>query len=466
MRRHNAVPGFRSMPKIVRGVAAAVALLSVGAGISLSQGTDPAGKSPAPVVPAPGTSPAIMATAVQIGNLPLGVITFPNGKAINFSVSLGSSAFRLDGDSQGRVWLLTDRGPSIACADARKVIGMEPEQICTADRNGRIYPLPGFVPSIYAVDIGADNVARINVYVPLKGQSGRPFSGRPLAKDEVSIGLDGKALPGDASGVDPEGFVRLRDGTFWIAEEFSPSLLEVASDGTVRRRLVPSNIANEFKDADYEVVASLPPILRQRLPGRGFEGLAISKDEKYLFAVSQSPLANPDAMAARSSRNIRIWKIERETGQVVGQYFYQLDEPYQFKSDSEQRERARHEVRISEVVTFGDDQLLVLERIEKSARIYAVRLDETSRVPPEFDSLEMSPSLEILEGDALQIRGLVPLTKRPILDLDTVPGLPSRIEGLAILGPNELLVINDSEFGLDGVRNQLFRITLEEPLWR
>ena len=465
MRRHNAVPGLRSMPKVVRRAAAAGLLLSAGAGISLSQ-TDPAAKPSAVLTPAPGTSAALHATPIQIGNLPLGVITFPNGKAINFSVSLGSSAFRLDGDSQGRVWLLTDRGPSIACADARRVIGMEPDQICAAERNGRIYPLPGFVPSIYAVDVGADNVARINVYVPLKGQSGRPFSGRPLAKDEVSIGLDGKALPGDASGVDPQGFVRLKDGSFWIAEEYGPSLLEVASDGTVKRRLVPSNIANDFKDADYEVVASLPPILRQRLPGRGFEGLAISQDEKYLLVAGQSPLANPDAMAARSSRNIRIWKIERETGQVVGQYLYQLDEPYQFKADGEQRERARHEVKISEIVAFRDDQLLVLERIEKSARIYAVRLDEASRVPPEFDSLEMSPSLEILEGDALQIRGLVPLTKRPVLDLDTVPGLPSRIEGLAILGPAELMVINDSEFGLDGVRNQLFRITLEEPLWR
>lgn len=464
MRRHNAVPGSRSMPKVVRCAIAATVFLSIGVGISLSQGTDPAGKLPLP----PGVVPAApsRATPVQIGNLPLGVITFPNGKAINFSVSFGSSAFRLNGDSQGRVWLMTDRGPSIPCADARKVIGMEPEQICPAERNGRIYPLPGFVPSIYAVDIGPDNVARINVYVPLKGQSGRPFSGRPIAKDEVSIGLDGKVLPGDTSGVDPEGFVRLKDGSFWIAEEFGPSLLEVASDGTVKRRLVPSNVAQEFKDADYEVVASLPPILRQRLPGRGFEGLAISQDEKYLFTVSQSPLANPDAMAARSSRNLRIWKIERETGQVVGQYLYQLDEPYQFKADNDQRARARHEVKVSEIVAFEGDQLLVLERIEKSARIYAVRLDEASRVPPEFDSLEMSPSLEILEGDALQIRGISPLTKRPVLDLDTIPGLPGRIEGLAILDSSELLIINDSEFGLDGVRNQLFRITLDEPLWR
>jgi hypothetical protein len=431
---------------------------------AVSQGTEP-DKKPDGASDKASEFP-IKVTPIQIANLPLGVVTFPNGKAMNLNVAMGSAAFRLDGDSQGRVWLMTDRGPNIPCPEARKYIGMETDQICSADRNGRIYPLPGFVPSIYAVDIGADNVARINVFVPLKGRSGRPISGRPGPKAEMSIGSDGKPLPADISGLDPEGFVRLRDGSFWIAEEFGPSLVEVSSDGTIRKRLVPANVAGEYKEADYDIVGSLPPVLRQRLPGRGFESLAISADEKYLFAMMQSPLANPDPLAARTSRNLRIWKIERETGQVVGQYLYQMDEPQRFKLDNEARERERQDIKVAEIVAFGDNQLLVLERIEKSARIFAVKLDEASRIPPEFDSLEMSPSLEILDGEALTMRGLAPLQKRPVLDSETTPGLPAKIEGVAIVAPNELIVINDNEFGIDGVRNQMFRITLPEPLLR
>jgi hypothetical protein len=465
MRRHNAVPGIRAMRFAAVRCAAALACLPLLALNAVPQTAETERKSEVvtPETPAP---PLAKVTPIQIANLPLGVVTFQNGKAINLNVAMGSAAFRLDGDAQGRVWLLTDRGPNIPCADARKYLGIEPDQVCGGNRAGFIYPLPGFVPSIYAVDIGADDIARINVFIPLKGKSGRPISGRPGPRSEPAFGIDGKALPPDTSGVDPKGFVRLKEGSFWIAEAFGPSLLEVASDGTVRKRLVPASVASEFKDADYDIVPSLPPVLLQRLPSRGFEGLAVSPDENYLFAVMQSPLANPDALAARHSRNLRIWKIERKTGQVVGQYLYQLDEPVRFKADNALRERMRSDIKVSEIVAFGDNQLLVLERIEKSSRLYAVTLDEAGRIPPEFDSLEMSPSLEILEGEALTMRGLVPLQKRLILDSDSISGLPGKIEGVAILSPDELVVINDNEFGIDGVRNQMFRITLPEPLLR
>ena len=37
--------------------------------------------------------------------------------------------------------------------------------------------------------------------------------------------------------------------------------------------------------------------------------------------------------------------------------------------------------------------------------------------------------------------------KRLVIDLATVPGVPGKIEGLALAGPNLLAVINDNEFG-------------------
>lgn len=464
MRRNSAVLVGRSTTFVV--LAALAGLPALIAGAWAQSGTNDRAQSDTPPTP-----PRSVATAIQIANLPLGVVTFPNGKAMNLTVALGSSAFRHPKDPPGRLWLMTDRGPNIPCSEARRIVGIEPEQACSGDRNGRIYPLAGFVPSIYAVDIGPDLVARINVFVPFKGRSGRPISGRPHLggnnpRGETVYTNDGKALPPDPSGIDPEAFVRLQDGSYWVAEEFGPSLLDVAPDGTVRRRLVPANIAAEFKDADYEILPILPPILRQRGAGRGFEGLGLSPDEKFLYVMMQSPLANPDAQVLQNSRNVRLWKIERETGIVTGQYLYQLDEASAFRSDNDGRERPPSDVHISEIVALGPDRLLVLERIDKTARLFVTALDDSNRIPVEFDTLDANPSLESLSSEGLAQRGLKPLPKLVVLDTDTVPGLPAKIEGVAVMAPDELIIINDNDSGIDGVRTQMFRVTLAAPLLR
>lgn len=431
-----------------------------------AQTEKPAGEvAQGPAAPKPAASP------IQIANLPLGVVTFPNGKAMNLSVAMGSAAYRHPGDSVGRLWLMTDRGPSVPCDDTRRLIGGEAEQLCNGDRSGRIYLLPGFAPSIYGIDISPDMVARISVFIPLKSRSGRPVSGRPNPpaageKLEPSFSTDGKPLPSDASGIDPEAFVKLADGSFWVAEEFGPSLLEVAPDGTILRRLVPGQVAASLKDADYEVIPSLPPVMRARMSGRGLEGLAISPDEKFLYVIMQSPLAIPDAETFKQSRNVRIWKIERQSGNVVGQYLYQLDPPAAFKGDSDGRDRPQRDVHVSELVAIGEDKLLVLERIDKTSRFFTVKLGDANRVHADFDQIDTLPSLEMLDGDALAMRGMEPLEKTLVLDSESVPSLPSRIEGVAVIAPDEMIIINDNDFAIDGVRTQMFRVTLPTPALR
>ncbi len=144
--------------------------------------------------------------------------------------------------------------------------------------------------------------------------------------------------------MDPEGLVRLADGSFWVAEEFGPSLLQVAADGTVLKRLVPQGLQNDFKDADYEVVPSLRPFSVYRAQNRGFEALALSPDEKFLYAMLQGPLANPDIETGRRSRHVRLWKIARETGEVGGQYLYQSDDVSSYTGDADGRERVQSRV--------------------------------------------------------------------------------------------------------------------------
>lgn len=460
MQRQFAPLAFASALRPGGGIVAGVIL-----GVSLlfsppsgAQGEVASDQRPKPVI-----------TPIQIPNLSLGVVIFPNGKAINLSVGTGSSAYRTANDIPGRVWLLTDRGPNIECGEARRILGLEAEQACAGNRNGRIMPLPGFVPSIYGADIGADNVARINVFLPLKGKSGKPLSGRPPqgnGRYESAYALDGKPLPPDPSGVDPEGLVRLSDGTFWIAEELGPSLLQVAADGTVLKRFVPQGLQNDFKDADYEIVPSLPPILRYRAQNRGFEALALSPDEKFLYLMLQGPLANPDVETGRRSRNVRLFKLARETGEVVGQYFYQSDDIKSYTGDADGRERVQSRVLVSEMAAIAEDQLLVLERVDRHTRFYTIQLTDENRVPRLLDNPEYGPGLEWMEPLQLGIRGVLPVSKSLVLDSEMVTGLPSKIEGMAITGPNELIIINDNDFGVDGVRTQMFRVTLPQPLIR
>ena len=49
-----------------------------------------------------------------------------------------------------------------------------------------------------------------------------------------------------------------------------------------------------------------------------------------LPAFAQSPLANPDADAYKKSANTRLWKIDRATGKVLGEYVYVMDDPTSF----------------------------------------------------------------------------------------------------------------------------------------
>jgi Esterase-like activity of phytase len=412
--------------------------------------------------PAPGEP---ILTTLQIPNLPLGVVTFPNGKAMNLTVALGSGAFRAPFEAPGKLWLLTDRGPAIPCAEAKRLIGMEPEAACGGAKEGSIYPLPGFVPSIYGVEIGADSSARITTVLPLKGKSGRPVSGRSTVmstgpKAEAIFTVDGKPLPPDPSGIDPEALVRLSDGSFWLADEFGPSLIEVGQDGTIRRRLVPANAATDFKDADYEITPVLPPILRMRRPGHGFRALALSPDEQFLYVMMRTPLSVPDEATTRNARAMRLFKIERTSGIVVGQYFYALDSVVRAASDADPRERSQADVKVAEMVATGPDRLLILEQIEKSSRFYHVTLDDAHRVPPEFDNPETAPSLEVFDEMALEQRMLKPLPKTMVLDGDKIAGLSARLEAFAMLSPGELVVINDNDFSIDGARTQMFRITL------
>lgn len=404
----------------------------------------------------------VLVKPVALPAMPLGVVSLGGGRAVNLSVSAGAGAFHQPGDPAGRIWTITDRGPAIDCNDEREVIGADDRQICAAGRRGKIYLLPAFVPSIYGLEIGGDKTARVTTILPLKGSSGRPLSGiinpGQAARPETAYAPDGQELAADPSGIAPGGLVRLSDGTFFVADSSGPSVLEVAPDGTVRRRIVPQSMGEDLREADYPIEPSLPGILALRQTGRGFEGIAVSADEKTLFVAMQSPLMNPSQEEFRSSPLVRIYALDRQTGQVLRRYLYPLDPPEAFQGDHgiTVRPPRQSDVRLMEITVLENGTLLCLERLKNLSRIYRISLTDAAEYPKSLDDPAVQPALE---KGTRELDGVTPLRKTLLFESDPARGPFGRLTGMAVLSDREIVVIGNNDFGIDGSRTQMFRLT-------
>lgn len=105
------------------------------------------------------------------------------------------------------------------------------------------------------------------------------------------------------------------------------------------------------------------------------------------------------------------------------------------------------ELKISSIVAVGGDRLLVEERTDKAARLEVVKLDRRSDIlGGVYDDDTASPSLEQLDDPAAA--GVPVLGKRLVVDLNTVTGVPLKIEGIARVDHDTLALINDNDFGM------------------
>ena len=385
--------------------------------------------------------------------LKLPPITMPGGKLLNYSIGIGSGAFRHPSDPANVIWTVGDRGPNMTCGGAKKLLGKEIADKCKAHKRGRVYPLPSYTPSIYKVELDVKNGSfKVLQTIPLrKAKSGKPITGllnpQTVATRDTGMDLAAKVLPYDPDNLDVEGIIRLKDGTFWIGEEMGPSIAHVGKDGKILKRLVPADAAKDYVGSEAEIVASLPAILSKRQGNRGIESMAVSPDEKYLYFIVQNPLANPNADAYKKAKNTRLFKLEWESGKLAGEYVYQLDDPETFGFDPSKKQNAP---RISELLALGTDRLLVLERTDKTTKLHEVSLaGATNILGSKWDDVKTAPSLE--QGNDMSKTGIAPLKKS--LRFDTFRDFkqaPGKLEGMALLGDGSLALINDNDFGIGG----------------
>ncbi len=386
--------------------------------------------------------------------LTLGSTTFENGKTLTLTVGIGSAAFRHPNDPPNVMWTLGDRGPNFACSEAKSVMDGEIAACRDAKPPGRVYLTPSYTPSIYRVMLMDDGTFAVTDVIKLKDHDGRPLNGMPnplrTATTETPLDGKGKPLAQDVNGIDAEGLVRLADGTFWIGDENAPSIAHFGADGRIIARHVPRGTEGDYTGARYQTVGSLPPILTKRQANRGIEGIAISPDERFIYFIMQNPLANPDSAAYRQARNARIFKIERATMQVAGEYVYTLDDPQSFRRDPS---RAQNDPRISELMAVGLDRLVVLERTEQTTKLHEIDLGSATNIAgSRWDDIATSPSLEQTD---LSAAAIAPVTKTLRFDTADFPKIIGKTEGMTLLGDGSAVLINDDDFGITGQRTQI-----------
>lgn len=373
--------------------------------------------------------------------------------------SVGSDLWRGPKDPRDEFWMVTDRGPN--------------GQIRVDGSNRRTFWVPEFNPAILRVKTHGDTI-RILETIPVVGQSGKPVTGLPNLKgiDETPYNYSAKdILPFNPNGLDTEGLVRTAAGDFWISEEYSPSLVHVDRTGKVLKRYVPEGL--NLEGMDYPVVTALPAIYGKRKINRGFEGIALSADEKTLYLVLQSPLLNPDRKTGDLSRNTRVLVFDIPSEKVTAEFAYRFDLSREFDPGPK---NTPDEMKLSSVVALNPTTLLILERTDWVAKLYSVDMSKATNIlNTKWDDPKTVPALEALDDPTkTEVRAL---PKTLVLDLSSLHGIPDKIEGLALLDRNTVVVANDNDFDSEesqydangnnvgkGKKSQILIISLDRPL--
>lgn len=389
-------------------------------------------------------------------DLDLGAIALPGG-TMPIRSGFGSGLSRRAGDPPGVVWAVGDRGPNLKPKTLAERYGVEIE----AAAGAKVMPRLDLGPTVARLRVGENAVELLESF-PIRAADGRAATGVPPpagghAQREPALGLDGNLLAPDPAGLDSEGIAALRGGGFWVSDEYGPSLVQLASDGRILRRLVPEGLA-----LGPECEPSLLAIAAARQLNRGFEALAASADERSLLVAFQSPLAHPDVSAHEQARHVRIWRIDVESGTVSAQYLYPLDPPESFRRDAAKGPFARADVKLSEMSLAGDDELLVLERGSETAKVYRTRLLPDRALPPEHLEAATRPTVEELSAGDMP---LPVLAKQLLFNTDDAPQVAADLEGMAILSPSELLLVSDNDFGVEGAETSFWRIRFDAPLF-
>lgn len=342
-----------------------------------------------------------------------------NGETVPFYKGYGSS---IDADPKNprRFYGLTDRGPN-------------------ADGGGnvKIFLQPGFTPSIGHFEIQRDGSIRKLRTIPLKNAQGKPLTGLPnpagygTSKEQV-VDADKHPLERDINGIDSEGLAVMKDGTFWVSDEYGPHIVHFNKNGIELERMSPRGVKTTGR--------RLPAVLGHLRPNRGMEGLTTTPSNTKLVGMMQSTLHNPSKSEVSNKSLVRILSFDLKTGQSK-QYLYRQGGDY-WKN--------------SEIRAIDENRFLVNEHNGTTVKhVYLIDLRGATDVSDKNDDdnglLVNGKPLEQNSWEELEAAGIHPVSKTLVVDVQKQMDFPhEKFEGMWVADNGKTLwIINDDDFGID-----------------
>lgn len=360
--------------------------------------------------------------------LPYTVLKTENGVEVR-NGGFGSAA-TAHPTNEGEFYALTDRGANIKFG------------------SNKIFPTPDYTPRIGHFKLNADGTVEMKNEILFSNPSGELISGRPNpegygATGEIAYSEDKvTVLDADKYGLDSEGLVAMKDGSFWVSDEYGPHIVHFDANGKQIERLSPKGINGESGDR------KLPAVFETRWANRGMEGLAITPDETTLVGIMQSTLYNPSKAEVADFTITRIVTFNIETG-ATKQYLHK-------------QEKAKNSN--SEIVALSNTEFLIVERdgaftkdankSEVQKHIYKIDISNATDVSDANDTLNgkliNGNTIEQSTWDELTTAGIVPVTKTLAVDLIAALGdYPhDKLEGIWLINANTIGVINDDDFAV------------------
>lgn len=275
---------------------------------------------------------------------------------------------------------------------------------------------------------------------------------------------------------DPEGFVAGRNGTYFVADEYGPTLREFNASGQVIRTFTtPDNLVPK-QGGTPNFTDGRPTINAGRQDNRGFEGLTMAPDGRTLYAILQDPLVNEGAGGdGRRGQNLRIVAFDVDSGMAKAQYVYQLESLAAINdripgtaNDFGATAQGRN-IGVSSITAINDHQFLVIERDNRG-----VGVEDPAGANPVGTKrvylIDIAGATDVTDiaftGTGALPPGVTPVSKELFLDIHAAlaaAGLatPEKIEGLTI-GPQlvdgsfVILIGTDNDYSVtqnsDGVQ--------------
>ncbi|WP_071992851.1 phytase [Aphanizomenon flos-aquae] len=328
----------------------------------------------------------------------------------------------------------------------------------------RPFYLPDFQPEIVSFELnkqtGAISITKRTGLFEKDGTT--PLTGLPNLQagafgtaytDEVAVNLDGQVIANKALGADLEGIVIAPNGDYWLVDEYRPAIYNFDVNGKLLNRFIPQGTATAPEpDAAAGTFGTeiLPAVYGQRRNNRGFEAVALEGSKLYAFI--QSAIDNPDNAGdttSRNSRNLRILEFDIISKQVTGEYLYLLD-------NITAAGNARTD-KLGDAVSLGNGKFAVVERDDLGTNasnklIYQINLAGATNINKSANfTLPAGKTIEQLTPAELTTANITPVSKSLIVNAAQLgyTGV-EKLEGLALVSPNTLALINDNDFNVTG----------------